>query len=113
MTLLLRFEQPMAIRRKESAAAAAAAADDFDASSGGTTTRLVRSSVLSSAALRLLQEFALRYGVGDPFARLVYLEYLVNDFEPVSPQGTGLPCGDGKPDFSFFPGFVIKDNNNR
>ena len=64
MLLLLQFEQPMQIRRREEAA--------------GGATRLVRSSVLSSAALRLLQEFALRYGVGDTFTRLTYLEYLVS-----------------------------------
>ncbi|CAH1787267.1 unnamed protein product [Owenia fusiformis] len=41
--------------------------------------------LLSSASGRLLQEFALRYGVDDSYRKLVYLEHVVDNFE-ATPQ---------------------------
>ncbi|XP_019626474.1 PREDICTED: uncharacterized protein LOC109471564 [Branchiostoma belcheri] len=38
-------------------------------------------SILSSTSKRLLKEFSLRYGVGELFTRIVYLEHLTNNLE--------------------------------
>ncbi|KAI8512555.1 hypothetical protein Bbelb_091940 [Branchiostoma belcheri] len=38
-------------------------------------------SILSSTSKRLLKEFSLRYGVGELFSRIVYLEHLTNNLE--------------------------------
>ncbi|XP_035672606.1 uncharacterized protein LOC118413362 isoform X1 [Branchiostoma floridae] len=38
-------------------------------------------SILSSTSKRLLQEFSLRYGVGELYSRIVYLEHLTNNLE--------------------------------
>lgn len=39
-------------------------------------------SPLSSASLRLLKEFGLRYGVGEQYRKIVYLNYLTLNFDP-------------------------------
>ncbi|XP_031557070.1 uncharacterized protein LOC116293750 [Actinia tenebrosa] len=41
----------------------------------------IPTSPLSPASCRLLKEFGLRYGVGELYRRLIYLQYLVNHFE--------------------------------
>eukprot|EP00058_Branchiostoma_floridae_P022556 XP_002608046.1 hypothetical protein BRAFLDRAFT_74995 [Branchiostoma floridae] len=38
-------------------------------------------SILSSTSKRLLQEFSLRYGVGELYSRIIYLEHLTNNLE--------------------------------
>ncbi|XP_063433577.1 uncharacterized protein LOC134715366 [Mytilus trossulus] len=41
-----------------------------------------QTTLLSSASIRLLKEFGLRYGVGELYRRIVYLRYLVSNFDP-------------------------------
>ncbi|CAC5426718.1 unnamed protein product [Mytilus coruscus] len=41
-----------------------------------------QTTLLSSASIRLLKEFGLRYGVGELYRRIVYLRYLVANFDP-------------------------------
>ncbi|XP_046543355.1 uncharacterized protein LOC124253592 [Haliotis rubra] len=39
-------------------------------------------SLLSSASMRLLREFALRYGIGEQYRRVLYLRHLIEIFSP-------------------------------
>jgi len=66
LLMLFKFEHPVKMRKREV-----------------KSERLIKSSILSSAALRLLQEFALRYGIDETYTKLAYIRYLVEQYLPV------------------------------